>query len=284
VNAAVRHSLNPDNDMKGLTYVERFAAPGIGLRPTFVGLGTVTADAQHSGYYPLHRHQHYELIVPQRGVYRCMVNEVAWVLPKDSCLLVQPGDRHEDQVAAGGAHSALWFTLAGAPLLAARAEPLIPRSSGLDVALSALFAEPDERDDALAAHVREALAATCVWRLIQAIPLAARSPAFHGESEDDAFRGAIIRLFEQRADQPLTLHDMARDLHLGERTLTSHCRRMLGTTPQQAFLSVRLARARALLTGTTLSVKEVAATCGFADQFHFSRVFKKHYGKSPSQR
>lgn len=270
--------------MKGLTYVERFAAPGIGLRPTFIGLGTVTADAQHSGNYPLHRHQHYELIVPQRGVYRGTVNEVAWVLPKDSCLLVQPGDRHEDQVAAGGAHSALWFTLAGAPLLAAHADPIIPRSSGLDAALTALFAEPDVRNDALAAHVREALAATCVWRLIQAIPLISRSPAFHGESEDDAFRGAIIRLFEQHADQPLTLRTMARALRQGERTLTGRCRRVLGATPQQAFLAVRLERARALLTGTTLSVKEVAATCGFADQFHFSRVFKKRYGTSPSQR
>jgi len=280
----VRHSLNPDNDMKGLTYVERFAAPGIGLRPTFIGLGTVTADAQRSGNYPLHRHQHYELIVPQRGVYRCTVNEVALVLPKDACLLVQPGDRHEDQVAAGGAHSALWFTLPGAPLLAAHAEPIIPRTPQLNSALTALFTEPDVRDEALAAHAREALAATCVWRLIQAIPLAARSLAFHGESEDDAFRGAIIRLFEQRADQPLTLHDMARDLHLGERTLTSHCRRVLGATPQQAFLAVRLERARALLIGTTLSVKEVAATCGFADQFHFSRVFKKRYGRPPSQR
>lgn len=270
--------------MKGLTYVERFAAPGIGLRPTFIGLGTVTADAQRAGNYPLHRHQHYELIVPQRGTYRCTLNERAYESTKDTCLLVQPGDHHEDQVAAGGAHSALWFALAGAPLLARDADPCITRTATLDAALSVLFTEPETSCDALAAHVREALAATCVWRLIQAIPLISRSPAFHGESEDDAFRGAIIRLFEQHADQPLTLHDMARTLHLGERTLTGRCRQVLGATPQQAFQAVRLDRARALLIGTSLSVKEVAATCGFADQFHFSRVFKKRYGVPPSFR
>ncbi len=281
--STAERAAQPGKLANGLTYVAQFAATGTGVRPTFIGVGTIVAEAQRDGRYPLHRHQHYELIVPRRGAYRCTLNDRALSVTPSQCLLVQPGDQHADQIAAGGAHAALWFALAGAPLLARNADPRIQRNPGLDAALAQLIEQPDIPGDALVAHLRESLALVCVWRLIHAIPADARSATFTGESEDDAFRGAITRLFEVHADRPLTLKAMAAALHLGERTLTGHCRRVLNATPQQAFLAVRLARARALLAGTSLSVKEVAATCGFADQFHFSRVFKKHFGIPPSQ-
>ncbi|HBI1921661.1 TPA: AraC family transcriptional regulator, partial [Enterococcus faecalis] len=38
-----------------------------------------------------------------------------------------------------------------------------------------------------------------------------------------------------------------------------------------------------LLKNDSLSVKEVAKTVGYEDAYHFSKLFKKYYGKSPSQ-
>lgn len=261
-----------------LRYREAWADPGTGLRPVFIGMGSIDADAP--GIYPGHRHQHYELIVPRRGPYRCRLNGEAHSLRTDDCLLVVPGDEHEDTVAAGSAHTALWFALAGAPLLAPTAPRRIRRTPALDAAFADLLAETG--DDAPATHAREALAALCVWRLVQAVPAEHRAPAFAGASDDEAFRAELQRLFERHADRALTLGQMSKLLRCAERTLTTRCRKLLGTSPHQAFLAVRLERARSLLAGTELPIKAVATTCGFADQFHFSRAYKQRFGDAPS--
>jgi len=43
----------------------------------------------------------------------------------------------------------------------------------------------------------------------------------------------------------------------------------------------RIAAARALLGGSSMAVREVAARVGFEDPYHFSRFFKRHTGTSP---
>lgn len=261
-----------------LRYREAWADPGTGLRPVFIGIGTIDADAP--GTYPSHLHQHYELIVPRRGQYRCRLNGEDLTIPVTDCLLVIPGDEHEDRLAAGAAHIGLWFALAGAPLLAATAPRRIRRTPQLDAALSALLTETG--DDPLTTHTREAQAALCVWRLVQAVPAEHRAPAFAGASDDEAFRAELQRLFERHADRALTLAHMSKLLGCAERTLTTRCRKLLGTSPHQAFLAVRLERARSLLAGTELPIKAIAATCGFTDQFHFSRAYKQRFGDAPS--
>jgi len=55
-------------------------------------------------------------------------------------------------------------------------------------------------------------------------------------------------------------------------------RRQFHTTPFAYLLRRRLAQARHLLAEGTLSVKEVAATCGYDDPYYFSRVFRQQQG------
>jgi AraC-like DNA-binding protein len=42
-------------------------------------------------------------------------------------------------------------------------------------------------------------------------------------------------------------------------------------------------QAEALLSGSFLSVKEIAASVGVGDRSHFSRDFKKSYGHAPTR-
>ncbi len=59
-------------------------------------------------------------------------------------------------------------------------------------------------------------------------------------------------------------------------------RNTVGMTPHAFVLQRRLARAVEWLTPRTLSVREVAARCGFADQAHLARAFKSQFGHPPS--
>ncbi|MDG2125865.1 MAG: AraC family transcriptional regulator [Verrucomicrobiales bacterium] len=59
-------------------------------------------------------------------------------------------------------------------------------------------------------------------------------------------------------------------------------RKLLGMTPSQYVVRVRINAARSLLSQTEMPVGEVAAECGFYDQSQLARLFKRATGMSPS--
>ena len=57
---------------------------------------------------------------------------------------------------------------------------------------------------------------------------------------------------------------------------------LYGEGPQAMAARLRLNRAAHLLQGTSLSVGEVGAVCGFENNCSFSRAFRERYGLPPS--
>lgn len=54
------------------------------------------------------------------------------------------------------------------------------------------------------------------------------------------------------------------------------------TTPSKYLINLRMHRAQKLLLNEpSLSVRQIGEMCGYHDQGYFSRIFKKHTGKSP---
>ena len=58
-------------------------------------------------------------------------------------------------------------------------------------------------------------------------------------------------------------------------------RETTGMTPYRWLLRERINRARTLLLETDASLSEVAISCGFSDQSHFTRVFTNVVGTTP---
>jgi AraC-like DNA-binding protein len=58
--------------------------------------------------------------------------------------------------------------------------------------------------------------------------------------------------------------------------------RCTGLTPRQQQTLARLRRVRTLL-GEGVTLSEAAAACGFADQSHLNRVFKRLMGVPPGR-
>jgi len=57
-----------------------------------------------------------------------------------------------------------------------------------------------------------------------------------------------------------------------------------GSSVMRYVLQQRLERAKRILTngGAVLRISDVAWQCGFVSAAHFSRAFKKQYGRSPT--
>jgi AraC-like DNA-binding protein len=99
--------------------------------------------------------------------------------------------------------------------------------------------------------------------------------------EHAAVRRARAHLAERWGER-VALIDLAAVAGLSRFELVRQFRAHTGLTPHAFQLDLRIARARGLLVAGT-PVAEVAAVCGFADQPHLTRTFKRAVGVPPGR-
>lgn len=81
----------------------------------------------------------------------------------------------------------------------------------------------------------------------------------------------------------LTVEQLARDCGMSVSAFYRVFAQVTGKSPMQYLNEYRLKQAAKLLTQPGFTLAAIAQTCGFCDEFHLSRNFKRHYGLSPSQ-
>lgn len=90
-------------------------------------------------------------------------------------------------------------------------------------------------------------------------------------------------LLEQQAAEVANIDRLAARFQLSEKHFRRVFKDHTGLSPYQYYLQIRVHRAKEMLLGTTLSIKEIAASLHFENPFHFSNVFKQKTGMSPSR-
>lgn len=114
--------------------------------------------------------------------------------------------------------------------------------------------------------------------------------AYGGQSLTRPIRGGLASWQEKRAKE-MILDDLSGNTPMGE--IAAACglsagyfarsfRKTTGVAPHTWLLRARVERAMALLRQRDVMVSEVAAACGFANPSHFTRVFTRQIGASPT--
>lgn len=108
-------------------------------------------------------------------------------------------------------------------------------------------------------------------------------------SQEPQLESGSAALFRQ-ADQYIrrhlstaTVQTTAHSLNISEHTLLNVFRQLLNIPTVEYIHRLKTDMARHLLLTTENSIKEIADTLGFADQFAFSKSFRKRFGLSPLQ-
>lgn len=91
-----------------------------------------------------------------------------------------------------------------------------------------------------------------------------------------------IRYMQRHVFDNLTLSHIADHVGLDSSYFVRLFKKKMNTTPMRYYSSLQLEAARALLTSSDLSIKEIAAKLQFCSEFHFSKRFKASTGSSPS--
>lgn len=81
--------------------------------------------------------------------------------------------------------------------------------------------------------------------------------------------------------EPLNLDGLARHARLSKFHFLRTYRKLAGRTPMDDLRALRLARARELVMTTSLPLKAIAPRCGLGDGHALSRLFRRHFGRSP---
>ncbi len=81
----------------------------------------------------------------------------------------------------------------------------------------------------------------------------------------------------------MTLEDMAAELGMSQYYFCHLFKQSMGISPYQYLIQQRVDRAKILLSKSKKSINNIALECGFANQSHLTRYFRRHTGVTPGR-
>jgi AraC-like DNA-binding protein len=219
-----------------------------------------------------------------KGVFESSVTGVKEVVA-GSVLMLFPGVWHRYRPLAAVGWDEYWVSYGG-PNVDRLVENgfLSPQdavlNSGLDNELLQAYRTLLNRLRCQPIGVEQLLAASVVDVLATALN-AVRAQTTAGRTHELICRAKA--LLGTRESPIPTIEAMAASLGMSATHFHRIFRTQTGLSPYQYRLQLRLENARQMLQGTTLSIKEIAATLSFESPFHFSKIFKRKTGFSPTQ-
>lgn len=159
---------------------------------------------------------------------------------------------------------------------------LIRSGDPLHPALSAALQPLDRRREGSAEYSAQLFAAAvsfCAALMPHCTPISPKEAA--DRQENTAL--ACLEYIRKHYREKVTLQDVADHVHLHPNYLCALFREQTGKTVFEYLDRYRIRRAARLLSSSSLSVTQIAESCGFGSVSFFSRKFRSLIGMSPIQ-
>lgn len=254
------------------------------IAPSCRGLERIEAFFTGHGFDP-HRHDTYAIGVTLHGVQSFRYRGVAERSVPGHVFVLHPDETHDGR--AGTSEGFRYRILYVEPravhdaLGEARCPlPFVREVVSADRHLAAaIMPALDDLDSALEELHRDQIVLDLANALAMADPSVTRRKltTHHWRAV-----GKVRDFLDSNVRNTVTSADLEALSGLSRYSIARHFRACLGTSPHRYLVMRRLDRVRALIRhGTPLA--DAAAACGFADQSHMTRHFKKAYGMPPGR-
>jgi AraC family transcriptional activator of pobA len=236
-------------------------------------------DLQGGVCYPPHRHRAVEIVLHAAGSGTLHGAGGPGVpFAAGDATITPPGQVHHQAMREPGTDLCLLVSLCG-DLARPLTRTLLIRGV-LSPALRQEIATLTEAPRARAPYARlesDLRAATVLAGLLER----ARPAGRDGDGGDASFAVAAAGFMAERYATLGSLDEVARAFavspsHLRRRFLAWH-----GVPPVRWLIQLRIARAKDLLAHSSLSLREIAAACGFSSDQYLCAVFRRFEGKAP---
>ena len=128
----------------------------------------------------------------------------------------------------------------------------------------------------------ESLARVFLVKLIQKYGLQEEAYAFSRSFTARHYK-RVLDFVARNYGRSILVEDLAREAALSPSHFAQLFKRTIGMSPMQFVMTYRVEQARKKLAEHETPLIDIAMSCGFSDQAHFSRVFKQIAGQSPSK-
>lgn len=119
-------------------------------------------------------------------------------------------------------------------------------------------------------------AARAFFALVQALHA-------HSKRSEERETRALENMIEADISHKWTVGELASSAFRSPSQINRMFRRDTGMAPYEYILSRRLARAKLLLSSTSMQIREIADSLGFCDEHYFTSLFKEKVGVSPGE-
>ncbi len=127
----------------------------------------------------------------------------------------------------------------------------------------------------------ESLARVFLVKLIQKYGLQAEAYDFSRSFTAKHYK-RVLDYVAKAYGNSIRVEDLARVAALSPSHFAQLFKRTIGLSPMQFVMTFRVEQAKKMLAARDTPMIDIATSCGFADQAHFSRSFKQIEGESPS--
>jgi transcriptional regulator GlxA family with amidase domain len=94
---------------------------------------------------------------------------------------------------------------------------------------------------------------------------------------------AAISLMDANVETPLALSEIAHRINVTPRHLERLFEKHCVCSPRRYYRMLRLAHARLLLVRTGMSILDIALAAGFLSPSHFTKCYREHFGRTPTE-
>ena len=101
--------------------------------------------------------------------------------------------------------------------------------------------------------------------------------------EDELLRKALSLVEKNMDNSEYSVEDFVSDMAMGRTALYQRIQSITGQSIKEFILDIRLKRAAKLLSESDKTISEVSYMTGFVNPKYFSTIFRKHFGKTPSE-
>ncbi|MFF2481696.1 helix-turn-helix domain-containing protein [Paenibacillus sp. NPDC058071] len=215
------------------------------------------------------------------------VNGRTMPVPEHHLAVIPAGEGHRYGASAANPWSIYWFHLKGEQvadyikLYGLDSGPL-PLPAGLYAEWADNFSRCFEllTDKPYSLPV-QVYVSQSMGRMLGRIGLGSGGTARDRKKKQDLERA--IRYMSERLSDVIALPELAAHTGLSKQHLIYMFKQETGFPPIEYFLRMKMQKAGQLLSLTSLTVKEIAASVGVSDPYYFSRLFKKRMGASPTE-
>ncbi|MEV7415414.1 helix-turn-helix domain-containing protein [Streptomyces sp. NPDC089919] len=237
-----------------------------------------------------HRHTFYEIVYVTGGRGAHVLDLAHRTLEPPQLCVITPGQVHHWADADGLAGQVVLFNedflppdsqdAAALRTLATRPAHPPGDESG---PIAALLADMGREYRELRSGYQGVLRASLHILILRALRAGAPDGRLPDRDRADELAAAFTRLTGRPGAARRSVGSYARELGVSAGHLSTTVRRATGRTPASLIRQQTTLEAKRLLTGTRLTVRQVASELGFADPAYFCRFFRRETGLSPGR-